>query len=206
GIHHQNGALARSQGPRHLIGEVHVARRVDQVELVLLAIRGAVAHPDGVELDGDPALPLEIHRVEQLLPHLPLLDRARRLDQPIREGGLAVVDMRDDAEIADAGLRHGREYNYGMELPRTAGTALHYVLPRCPPRSLPPRRPPRRSTRPPRRWPACSSSSPSGGSTSGSRSGRWASSRRWPLPPSGSCWRRPSWRWPSACWKARWRF
>src|SRR5690606_25641229 len=108
----------------------------------------------GIELDGDPALPLEIHRIEQLLPHPPLLDRAGRLDQPIREGGLAVVDVRDDAEIADAGLGHGREYNYGMEPPRPTGTALHYVFSRCPHRSLPPPRRNRRPIRPPRRWPA----------------------------------------------------
>jgi hypothetical protein len=28
-------------------------------------------------------------------------------DQPIGQGALAMIDVRDDAEIADAGLRHG---------------------------------------------------------------------------------------------------
>ena len=66
-----------------------------------------VAHPDRVQLDGDPALALEVHGVEQLLPHLALLDGAGGLDQPVGQGGLAVVDVGDDAEVADAGLGHG---------------------------------------------------------------------------------------------------
>ena len=107
GVHHQDRALAGGERARHLVGEVDVARRVDQVELVVLAVRGGVGHPDGVELDGDAALALQVHRVEHLLAHLALLERAGRLDQPVGQGGLAVVDVGDDAEVADAGLGHG---------------------------------------------------------------------------------------------------
>ena len=106
-VHHQDRALARGERARDLVGEVHVPRGVDEVELVVHAVRAGVAHPDGVQLDGDPALALEVHRVEQLLAHLALLDRAGGLDEPVGEGRLAVVDVRDDAEVADAGLGHG---------------------------------------------------------------------------------------------------
>ena len=111
GVHHQDGALARGQRAGHLVGEVHVAGGVDQVELVLDAVPAGVVHPDGVQLDRDAALALEVHRVEELRAHLALLDRSRRLDQAVGQGGLAVVDVRDDAEVADAGLGHGRKYN-----------------------------------------------------------------------------------------------
>jgi hypothetical protein len=36
---------------------------------------------DRVQLDRDPALALEIHGVEELLPHEPLRDRGRLLDR-----------------------------------------------------------------------------------------------------------------------------
>jgi hypothetical protein len=55
-----------------------------------------VGHADRVELDGDPALALEIHGVEELLPHEPLRDRRRLLDQAIGERGLAMVDVGDE--------------------------------------------------------------------------------------------------------------
>jgi hypothetical protein len=104
GVDDEDGALAGREGAGHLVGEVHVARRVDEVELVGHAVPGQVAHPDGVQLDGDPALALEVHRIEQLLAHLALLDRPGGLDQAVREGRFAVVDVRDNAEVANAGL------------------------------------------------------------------------------------------------------
>ena len=42
-VDQQHGALAGRERPRHLVGEVHVAGRVDQVELV--ARRGAAGRP-----------------------------------------------------------------------------------------------------------------------------------------------------------------
>src|SRR5690606_27925473 len=79
-------------------------RSVDEVEDVVVAVRGLVGKPHGLRLDGDPPLPLEIHAVEQLLPHVARLDRARSLQQPVRESGLAVVDVGDDGEVANARL------------------------------------------------------------------------------------------------------
>jgi hypothetical protein len=84
-----------------------MARRVDEIELVLAAIGGGVAHPNGIQLDRDATLALQVHRVEELLPHLTLLDRARGLDQPVGQSGFPMVDVGDDAEVANFGLRHG---------------------------------------------------------------------------------------------------
>ena len=38
--------------------------------------------------------------------HLALADGAGELEQPVGQRGLAVVDVGDDAEVADAGLVH----------------------------------------------------------------------------------------------------
>ncbi len=70
GIHHQQRALARGQRARDFVAEVHVAGRVDQVELVGVAVVGLVHHAHGVGLDGDAALALQIHVVQNLGLHL----------------------------------------------------------------------------------------------------------------------------------------
>ncbi len=105
GVDHQQRAFAGGEAAVHLIGEVHVARRVDQVQLVELAVLRAVVEPHGLRLDGDAALALDIHGIEHLLLHLPRAEPAAELDQPVCERGLAVIDMGDDGEVADAGKR-----------------------------------------------------------------------------------------------------
>ena len=62
---------------------------------------GLVGEPDGVRLDRDPALALEVHRVEHLRLHLARLERARDLEETVGERGLAVVDVGDDREVPD---------------------------------------------------------------------------------------------------------
>ena len=99
----QHGALAGGEAARHLVGEVDVARRVHQVELIELAVLGLVVEAHGLRLDGDAALALDVHRVEDLLLHVPVGDVAAQLDEPIREGRLSVVNVGDDGEIADQG-------------------------------------------------------------------------------------------------------
>jgi len=58
-----------------------------------------VLHSNGVHLDCDPTLFLEIHVIKHLRRHLPLVKGASLLKQSIRESGLAVVNMSDNAEI-----------------------------------------------------------------------------------------------------------
>lgn len=78
-----------------------MARRVDQVELVARPVVRLIAHPHRVELDGDPTLAFKIERVEHLGLHFALLQGAGFLDESVSERRLAVIDMSDDAEVAD---------------------------------------------------------------------------------------------------------
>ena len=66
----------------------------------------APADADGLSLDRDAALALELHGVEQLLAHVPLGDGAGQLEDAVGERRLAVVDVRDDREVANAVLLH----------------------------------------------------------------------------------------------------
>ena len=76
------------------------------MQLVGLAVAGLEEDPHGLGLDRDAPLPLELHRVEQLRPHQAGIDRVGQLEDPVRERRLAVVDMGDDAEVADLALVH----------------------------------------------------------------------------------------------------
>ena len=102
GVDDEQRALAGLQRARDLVGEVDVARRVDQVELVTLP---GDAHR--LRLDRDAALALEVHRVEHLRAHVAARDGVRELENAVGERRLAVVDVRDDREVADAVLGHG---------------------------------------------------------------------------------------------------
>ncbi len=62
----------------------------------------AVVEADGVRLDGDAALALKVHVVQNLRLHVAPGDGARQLQQPVGQRGLAVVDVRDDGKVPDA--------------------------------------------------------------------------------------------------------
>ena len=94
-------SLARGEAARHFVGEVHVTRSVDQVQDVLDPVPCLVAHPHRLRLDGDPALPLQLHVVEELSLGLPLVHRARLLEEAVGERGFPVIDMCDDGEVTD---------------------------------------------------------------------------------------------------------
>src|SRR5260370_20561505 len=52
-------------------------------------------------LDGDAALALEVHGVEELFVHFALRQRAGHFEEAVGKRGLAMVDVRDDAEISN---------------------------------------------------------------------------------------------------------
>ena len=103
GIDDQQRALACGEAARNFIGEVDVAGRVHQVELVGLAILRGVIEAHCLGLDGDAALALNVHIIKDLLAHLALGEAAAMLDQAIGKRRLAMVDMRDNAEVTYVG-------------------------------------------------------------------------------------------------------
>lgn len=101
GVHYQQRALAGLQAARDFVRKIDVAGRIDQVELVEITVIGSVIEADGVGFDGDAALTLQVHRVENLLHHFTLGEGASDFEEPVGEGRLTVVDVRNDREIAD---------------------------------------------------------------------------------------------------------
>ena len=99
----ENGSFARGQAALHFVGKIHVSRGIDEVQQVHGTILRAIVHSDRMRLDGDSALPLKVHIIEHLLPELTLIHGLRLFDQPVRQRRFPVIDMGDDAEIANSG-------------------------------------------------------------------------------------------------------
>ena len=97
GIDQQDGAIHHRKGALDLTAEIGVARGVQDVDLDSLPDDRAVFRGNG-----DPALAFQVHAVhETFLGLLSLAEHAGLLEHGVDEGGLAVVDMGDDRDIAD---------------------------------------------------------------------------------------------------------
>ena len=77
-------------------------RGVDEVEKILLAFLVPLYHRYGMTLDRYAAFPLQVHGVEQLFRHVSRDHRIGIFQQSIGQGCLAMIDVSDDAEVANA--------------------------------------------------------------------------------------------------------
>ena len=100
GIHDKQRPFARGDGTGYLIGEVHMAGRVDEVEDVFLAA-ALVLHLDGVALYRDALFAFQLHVIEYLRLQVALRYGVGRFEQPVGNGAFAVVYMGYDAEVPD---------------------------------------------------------------------------------------------------------
>jgi hypothetical protein len=76
-------AFTGGQAAGDFVSEINMAGGVEQVEAVFLAVFRAVAHRDRMGFDRDPALALEIHRIEQLILLIAGMNGARPLEQTV---------------------------------------------------------------------------------------------------------------------------
>ncbi len=133
GVDDEERAFAGREAARNFVGKIHVAGRIEQVEPVFLAVLRGVTHRHRVRLDRDPALAFEIHRIEELILFLAVVNRAGALEQAIRQSRFAVIDVRDDAEIAGQLDRHegaalcGRAEGWSIEPGRRRNAMLRWL-------------------------------------------------------------------------------
>src|SRR6266513_116770 len=77
-----------------------MTRCVEKIESISFPRLRAIIHGHRMRFDRDPALALQVHRIEKLILLVALVNCARRFEQSVRQSGFAVIDVRDDAEIA----------------------------------------------------------------------------------------------------------
>ena len=78
-----------------------MARGIDQIQVVDLAIIGLVLQRSGLCLDGYPTLFFDVHRVEHLRLHFSIAQSTAALNQSIGQCRFAMIDVRDDRKISD---------------------------------------------------------------------------------------------------------
>ena len=97
GIDEQHDAVHDLEGPLHFAPEIAVAGGVDDVDL-----NAVVANARDFGQDGDAALALEIVGIHHSFDVLFVYAKdAALVEHGIHEGGLAMVDVRDDGDITD---------------------------------------------------------------------------------------------------------
>ncbi len=111
GVDEENGPFTCRETAGHLVGEVDVPGGVDEVQHVGAVVGRGERQAHGLGLDRDAALPLDVHPIEVLRAHRAVVDDAGDLQHPVGQCRLAVVDVRDDAEVAQGvsrGVARGR--------------------------------------------------------------------------------------------------
>ena len=101
-IYDQQGAFTSGQAAGDFIGEIDMARSIEQIEPVIVTVLCLIFHRHRMRFDRNTAFALQIHRIEQLVLSIAFRDRPGALQQTVGERCLAMVNMRDDAKIARA--------------------------------------------------------------------------------------------------------
>ena len=101
-INDKDRAFTGGKCSGNLVIEIHMPRRVDQVEGILLPVLRLIYNTHSLGLYCDSALTLQVHIVQDLLLHLAAGQRAGMLNQTVRQRRLAVVNMRNNTKIPDS--------------------------------------------------------------------------------------------------------
>ena len=101
GVHNQKRPFACAHGTGNLIREVNVPWSVEKIEEVRLAVLRGVLHRDRMALDRNAAFTLQVHGVKGLRLEFARAYGIGEFKYAIGERRLSVIDVCDDAEIAD---------------------------------------------------------------------------------------------------------
>ena len=78
-----------------------MARGVDEVQGVVFTVFGPIGEGNGLALDGDAALPFNIHIVQNLVLKVSFIADSGELNQPVGQGRFPVINVSDNAEVSN---------------------------------------------------------------------------------------------------------
>ena len=121
GVHQKERPVRHLQHPLHLAAEIRVSGSVDDVDGIVLVGEGAV-----LAGDGDAPFPLDGVGVHQAFLHLLVVpEHPAELEKLVHQGGLPVVHVGNDGDVANLRLVHflGTPKCMILPIPRHARTA-----------------------------------------------------------------------------------
>jgi hypothetical protein len=98
-VHDKHRSLTGGEGPRNLIVEIDVPRCVDEIQIIVLTVKGFVDKANSAGFYGDSAFALNIHIIKELFLHVPLVNRAGKLKYTVGKGGFPMIYMGYDGKI-----------------------------------------------------------------------------------------------------------
>ena len=100
-INQQNHAIDHRQDALHLAAEIGVARGVDDVDVIRVPVGIGPFNAGALGEDGDPAFLFQVIGIHGAFGHaLVVAESAGLAEQLVDQGGLAMVDVRDDRDVA----------------------------------------------------------------------------------------------------------
>ena len=119
GIHQQHDAVDDLEGALHFAAEIAVAGGVDDVDL-----DAVIADAGDLGEDGDAALALQVVGVHDALDVLFVgAEDAALVEHGVDQRGLAVVDVRDDGDVANVRIA---AFHFDRIGPRTSALAMSH--------------------------------------------------------------------------------
>jgi len=85
-----NCTIQYAKASFHLYGEIDMARRIQEIILVVMPGAGPITHGDRMAFNRDAPLALEVHAVQDLVPETTVPDGVRQLEHAIRKCGFAI--------------------------------------------------------------------------------------------------------------------
>src|SRR6516164_2043886 len=77
-----------------------MTRGIDEVQNIFLIFM-LIIYLDRVTFDGDPFFSFQIHIIQYLIHHFTFTDGIGHLQESVSKGGFTMINMSDDAKIAD---------------------------------------------------------------------------------------------------------
>src|SRR3954467_1547264 len=81
-------------------------RSINEIQLIRLTVLSLVKHGNGMGFNGNSPLPLQIHRIEHLVLHLPRGNGSGSMQKAVGQRRFPMVDMGDDAEVSNMRYVH----------------------------------------------------------------------------------------------------